>query len=130
MHYTKYNMTKHENRHHAKQLHLFDALLSAVPGVERKGASTPYTSVNGNVFAMLDDNGLGLRLPSKVRDLFLIQHKTKLFETHGTVLKDYVLVPERLLENTDELKPFFLLGYDHASSLKPKEARKKAEIKN
>lgn len=122
-------MTKQES-HHDKQLHLFDALLSSVPGVERKGASTPYTSVNGNVFAMLDDNGLGLRLPSQVRDLFLIQHKTKLFETHGTVLKDYVLVPERLLENTDELKPFFLLGYDHARTLKPKEGKKSAEVKN
>ena len=41
----------------------FDLMISAVPGVVRKGATMPYVSVNGNVYAMISKaDVLGLRL--------------------------------------------------------------------
>ncbi|MEO8229338.1 MAG: hypothetical protein ABI628_06195 [Chloroflexota bacterium] len=37
----------------AERLQLYDRLIAAVPGVVRKGASMPYTSVNGHMFSYL-----------------------------------------------------------------------------
>ena len=69
----------------------------------------PYTSFNGNMFSFLDKHGsCGIRLPEKEREDFLKKYKTKLFETHGTVLKEYVTVPDDLLQKTKELKKCLL----------------------
>jgi hypothetical protein len=35
-------------------------------------------------------------------------------------MKEYVEVPESLLEETDELKGYFDMSYDYVASLKPK----------
>jgi len=43
-----------------------------------------------------------------------------LFETYGVVKKDYVTVPEKLLENTKELKKYLEISYEYTKTLKPK----------
>ena len=64
------------------------------PKVERKGAANPYTSLNGHMFTFMNPEGkLALRLPDEDREKFLKEHHRKLFEAHGTVLKEYVTVP-------------------------------------
>ena len=50
---------------------------------------------------------LALRLPEEERDSFLKKYETKLCELYGVVQKEYVMVPESLLRNTNELKPYF-----------------------
>ena len=95
------------------------------PSLERKGATTPYTSVNGHMFSFLTKTGtLALRLPSEEREAFLKKFKTKLCEQHGTVLKEYVEVPEALLKKTRKLKKYFDLSYAYVSSLKPKPTKR------
>src|SRR5262245_36352832 len=107
-------------------LELYDALVATNPSVERKGATMPYTSLNGNMFSFLTKTGtLALRLPAQERDAFLKKYKTKLCEQHGTVLEEYVEVPDVLLKKTQELKKYFDLGYAYAASLKPKPTKKK-----
>ena len=121
-------MAKAKSEVPADKLALYEKLVATVPGVERKGATVPYTSVNGNMFSYMSKTGqLELRLPSETRESFLKQYKTKLTEAYGVVQKEYVEVPDALLKKTAELKPFFEMSYAYVRSLKPKATtRKKA----
>jgi hypothetical protein len=69
---------------------------------------------------------MALRLPDADRDAFLKRHKTKLFEAYGTVMPEFVAVPDALLGNTKELGKYLAISYAHARSLKPKPTRKPA----
>lgn len=107
-------------------LHHYDNLIATDPKVERKGATMPYTSVNGHMFSFLSQTGrLALRLPEPERDAFLKKYKTTLCQRHGTVLKEYVEVPDALLPKTQELKKFFASSYAYVASLKPKPTQRK-----
>lgn len=68
---------------------------------------------------------MAIRLPDDERERFLKKYKSTLFEAYGTVMKEYVAVPERLLEKTQELKQYLDLSYEHAKTLKPKPTTKK-----
>jgi TfoX/Sxy family transcriptional regulator of competence genes len=105
----------------SNKLSLFDALIATVPGIERKGATVPYTSHNGNMFSYLSKQGtLSLRLPDGPREAFLKKYKTRLCSQYGVVQKEYVEVPDALLRKTSELKQYFAVSYQHVKSLKPK----------
>ena len=114
----------------AEKLDLYEKLVATNPLVERKGATMPYTSLNGHMFSFLTKTGtLALRLPTKERDAFLKKYKTKLCEQHGSVLEEYVEVPDTLLKRTKELKKFFDLSYAYVGSLQPKETKRKKAAK-
>lgn len=105
----------------ADKLALYDKLLESFPEIERKGATMPYTSHNGNMFSFLNPDGeLALRLPEEDRIAFLKKYKTKLFEAHGTTLKEYVHVPPALFAKTKDLKKYMGLSYNYAKTLKSK----------
>ncbi len=109
-------------------LELYERLVSTNPNVERKGATMPYTSMNGHMFSLFTKEGwLALRLPTEEREAFLKKYKTKLCEQYGTVMPEYVQVPDALLKKTTELQKFFDLSYAYVSSLKPKPTRKAAK---
>lgn len=100
---------------------LYDRLLATHPEIERKGKNLLYTSVNGHMFTMFSTGAeLGLRLSAEARDEFLETYETGLLETYGTVMKEYVRVPDELLADTDTLAPWLLRSYDYVLSLKPK----------
>jgi hypothetical protein len=104
---------------HAVQL--YEALIATQPDIERKGRSSPYTSVNGNMFTILAADGtLGMRLAAADRDAFIATYGTGLYQAHGTVMKEYVAVPADLLTRTSELAPYLASSYKYAKSLKPK----------
>ena len=112
----------------AEKLELYEKLVASNPSVERKGATMPYTSLNGHMFSFLTNTGkLALRLPTKERDAFLKKYKTKLCEQHGSVLEEYIEVPDTLLKRTQELKKFFDLSYAYVGSLKPKPTKRKKQ---
>ena len=109
---------------------LYEKVVATIPGVERKGASVPYTSLNGHMFSYLSKEGqMALRLPTDERELFLKKYKTKLCEAYGVVQPEYVVVPDSLLSKTSELKHFFYIGYKYVGSLKAKPTRKKTSNK-
>ena len=108
----------------AKKL-LYDKLIATNPKIERKGDANPYTSLNGNMFTLLHQSKLAIRLPEDEREKFLKKYKTTLFEAYGTVMKEYVAVPDNLLEKAQELKKYLDLSYDYAKTLKPKPTAKK-----
>ena len=108
------------------RLTLYERLVATNPGVERKGASVPYTSRNGHMFSYLSKEGkLALRLPPVDRERFLKKYKAKLCDTYGKVQPEYVEVPDALLSQTQELKEYFDASYAYVGSLKPKPSAKK-----
>ena len=105
----------------ADKLALYEKLVATNPHLERKGATVPYTSVNGHMFSFLTKTGtLALRLPADERAAFLEKYKTRLCEQYGAVMAEYVEVPDALLRRTRDLKKFFDISYDYVGSLKPK----------
>jgi hypothetical protein len=109
-------------------LALYEKLIATNPKIERKGANNPYTSLNGNMFTYMDPNSglVAIRLPEGEREEFLKKYKTKLFEAYGAVMKEYVTVPDALLEKTKELQKYLALSYEYAKTLKPKPTKKKS----
>jgi len=108
------------------KLALYEKLVATNPKVERKGATVPYTSLNGHMFSYLSKEGkLALRLPAGEREAFLKKYKAKLCQAYGVVQPEYVEVPDSLFSSTRELKKYFDCSYDYVSSLKPKPTTKK-----
>jgi TfoX/Sxy family transcriptional regulator of competence genes len=105
----------------------YEELVASLPGVERKGADNPYTSLNGNMFTLLHQSSrLAIRLPEDAREEFLKKHKTTLFTAYGAVMKEYVAVPDELISNTREMKKYLQLSYEYAKTLKSKPTNPKA----
>jgi hypothetical protein len=110
----------------AEKLALYEKVLQTNPRIERKGDANPYTSLNGNMFTLLHSSGtLAFRLPDGEREKFLKKYKTTLFEAYGSVMKEYVVVPDSLLKKTAELAKYLAISYDYAKTLKPKPTKKK-----
>jgi len=108
------------------KLKLYQALVETNPNVELKGATHPYTSLNGNMFSYLHPSGsVALRLGEKEREQFLKKYQTTLFKAYGVVQKEYVTVPDSLLKKTKELAPYFELSFQYVQTLKPKPSKKK-----
>ncbi|HSY47525.1 MAG TPA: TfoX/Sxy family protein [Thermoanaerobaculia bacterium] len=111
---------------YAAKLVLYEKLVATNPDVERKGDTMPYTSVNGHMFSLLTKEGtLILRLAPDDQSAFLERYESKVPVQYGTVMKEYVEVPDSLLSKTRELKKYFDRSYAYVSSLKPKPTTKK-----
>jgi len=105
----------------AERLAAYERVVATLPGVERKGATVPYTSVNGHMFSYLSATGtLALRLAPADREAFIERFRTGLHEAHGVVQKEYVTVPDELLADTATLAPYLAASYAYVSALKPK----------
>ena len=119
-------MSESQNEEYATNLLFYEKLVATNPSVKRKGKTMPYTSQNGHMFSLLAKDGkLGLRLPKEERELFLSTYETELSVQYGSVMKEYVVVPDELLRNTSELAKYFDISYKYVNSLKPKPTKKK-----
>jgi len=99
----------------------YAALIATRPGIERRGATMPYTSMNGHMFSFLTPDGtLALRLSNADRDQFRAQHPEAHVVQHGRVMKEYVAVPDELFAHTDALAPLFARSCDYIAALRPK----------
>ena len=121
-------MSRSSNEVPQDKLDLYRKLIETHPDIELKGGKKlPYTSINGNMYSQLTKAGkVGLRLGKEEREAFLQKYNTKLLESYGAVLKEYVEVPDELLENTEELKAYLAMSYAYAQTLKPKPTKKKS----
>ncbi len=79
----------------AEKVALYEKAVATLPGVERKGADNPFTSLNGNMFSLLSavTESMAVRLPKEEREAFLKKYQSKLFEVYGAVMKEYVPCP-------------------------------------
>ena len=116
---------KKELGSYENKLAIYEKVVATNPSIERKGDTMPYTSLNGNMFSLLGKDGsLGFRLSKEDRKEFLDKYKSGLMEQYGAVMKEYVLIPDKLLNSPKELKKYFERSYAYAKTLKPKPASK------
>lgn len=119
-------MSKTPNQVPQDKLELYRKLIDTHPEIDLKGgAKLPYTSLNGHMYTMLSKAGkVGLRMGKEERAAFIEKHDTKLFENYGAVLKEYVEIPDDLLENIKALQPYLAVSYAYVQTLKPKPTKK------
>ncbi len=112
---------KKESKIPAETLALYDKLVATNPNVERKGDTVPYTSLNGHMFSYINTDGsVVLRLSKEDQEAFVEKYKTGPVMSYGVIKKDWVNVPDSLLQNTKELKKYFDKSYKYTGTLKPK----------
>ncbi len=104
---------------------LYTKLVESHGKAELKGATIPYTSLNGNMYSYVSKDGfVALRLGPAEREEFIKKYKTTLALSYGIIQKEYVTVPDSLLQKTAELKPWFEASYKYASGLKAKATKR------
>ena len=87
-------------------------------------------SLNGNMFSLLAKDGvLGFRLSKEDRERFINKYKSGPMIQYGVVLKEYVVVPDQLLNSIKELQKYFELSFAYAKTLKPKPTSKTKVVK-
>ncbi len=107
-------------------LELYNKLIESHPDIERKGKTMPYTSINGHMFSILSKEGvMGLRLSKNDREDFRVKFNSELMVQYGSIMKEYVVIPAKLLVDTKTLLKYLQKSFDYVSSLKPKPTKKK-----
>ena len=110
----------------SEKLELYERLVDSNPKIERKGKTTPYTSINGHMFSFLSKEGaMGLRLSDQDRKEFIEKFAGNLMEQHGRIMKEYVEIPNVLLQNTEQLAEYMQKSLDYVFTLKPKPSKTK-----
>ncbi len=104
-----------------ERLELYEKLIALNPNFKRKGKTMPYTSVNGHMFSQLNKAGeIGIRLSKESQEKFLEEHQTTVFKSYGAVLKGYVLIPDKMLDDLELLSSYLNESYNYVKSLDPK----------
>lgn len=104
-----------------EKLALYDKVVTMCPRFERKGKTVPYTSANGHMFSLLNKEGeLGFRYSKQVQGKYIQDFGTTLLRSHGAVMQGYVLIPEYMFEDLDQLAEYLNESYDYVMTLKPK----------
>ena len=108
-----------------EKIRLYNHLASTLPGAVLKGDTIPYTSHKGHMYSFLNKQDVfALKLPPAEISKFVEKYNTRLAENYGIVQKEFAEVPDGLLQNTGELKPYFEMSYAYVDSLKPKPTAK------
>ena len=114
-------MAKAKYQGPADRLALYEGLVASVEGVERKGATNPYTSRNGYMTSFIDKEGeVSIRLDEADRERFIEQYESRISMQYGKQMKDFVAVPDSLLERQDEIRPWFVRSWQWVGTLEPK----------
>ena len=110
------------------KLRLYERLVASVDGAELKSNfGSAYTAVNGNMYSMISKYGVvGIRLPAAEHAAFLAEYDTTVFRADPSwpPSKQYVAVPDHLLEDTAQLRPYLERSFRFAQTLRPKAAKK------
>ena len=110
------------------KLALYERLLASVPGAEGKANfGAGYTAIDGNMYTMISKHGVvGIRLPEPERSAFLERHHTELFrgDPAWPPAKEFVAVPDALLEDTAALRPTLERSLAYVRTLKPKPSKR------
>jgi len=105
----------------------FDEVMPGPPATKRKMFGFPAGFVNGNMFMGLFEDSMILRLPAESRDELTRLHAGKPFAPMaGRVMKEYVVLPESILRDRQQLSSWVRKALVYGESLVPKAAKAKA----
>ncbi len=103
------------------KLKVYDALVAKCSRFERKGKTMPYTSANGYMFSLYNKAGqIGIRFSKEVQEKYLKELNTTLYKSYGAVMRGYILIPEDMLKDLDNVAKYLDESYDYVMTLDPK----------
>ena len=104
-----------------EKLKIYDELVAKCPRFERKGKTMPYTSVNGHMFSQLNKAGeIGIRFSKEVQEKYIEEFDSTIFKSYNSIMHGYVLIPENMLDDLDNVARYLDESYDYVMSLEPK----------
>lgn len=100
----------------------FENALKALPEAEtRKMFGYPCSFINGQMFAGLHQENMVLRLSEEDRlELFKSDDARPFEPMTGRVMREYVIVPQSILNSQTELQMWLQKAFTYAKSLPPK----------
>ena len=102
-------------------LKIYDGLADSCPRFDRKGKTMPYTSANGYMFSLVNkENQLGIRFSKEVQKKYMEKFETTIFKSYNAVMKGYILIPEKLLADSEHMVQLLNESYDYVMSLESK----------
>ena len=84
----------------------------------------PAAFVNGNMFMSLFGKALILRLPEDARAELIAAGGAMFEPMKGRPMREYVAVPDAMLDDARRLKPWVQRSFDFAQSMPPKAKKK------
>ena len=100
---------------------LYDELVAKCPRFERMGKTMLYTSANGYMFSMLNKDGeIGIRFSKEGQKKYIEKFNSTIFKSYNSVMQGYVLIPDEMLEDLDNVARYLNESYDFVMSLEPK----------
>ncbi len=104
-----------------EKLKIYDDLIAKCSRFERKGKSMVYTSANGHMFSTLNKAGeIGIRFSKEVQSKYLNEFDTTLFKSYNSVMQGYILIPEKMLTDLDNITKYLDESYDYVMTLETK----------
>lgn len=104
-----------------EKLNVYDELIAKSSRFKRKGKTMPYTSANGYMFTLFNkEDQIGIRLSKESQARFKEKYNSGPYFSHGAKMKDYVIVPDEMLNDLDHLSKYLEESYDFVCSLPPK----------
>ena len=103
------------------KLKVYDELVAKCSRFPRKGKTVPYTSANGYMFSLLNKAGeVGIRFSKEVQKRYIEEFDSTIYKSHNAVMQGYVLIPEKMLEDLDNVAKYLEESYDYVMTLKTK----------
>jgi TfoX/Sxy family transcriptional regulator of competence genes len=107
---------------------IFNEVMPGPPATKRKMFGFPAGFINGNLFMGLFEDSMILRLPEELRQEMIQQHGAKPFAPMaGRVMKEYVVVPERVVHDREDLSSWAGKALAYGGSLQPKSTKTKSK---
>lgn len=104
-----------------EKLKRYDQLIAKCDRFERKGKTMPYTSANGHMFSLLNKAGeIGIRFSKEVQQKYIEAFNTTIFKSYNSVMHGYVLIPESMLEDLDDVAKYLNESYEYVMGLESK----------
>ena len=73
------------------------------------------------MFSLLNKAGeIGIRFSKKVQDNYIEKFDSTIFKSHNSIMHGYVLIPENMLKDLDNVAKYLDESYDYVMSLEPK----------
>jgi hypothetical protein len=104
-----------------ERLKIYDNLVAKCSRFERKGKTVPYTSANGYMFSLLNKAGeIGIRFSKEVQKKYIEEFNSSIYKSYNAVMRGYVLIPDEMLKDLDNVANYLNESYDYVMSLDPK----------
>ena len=101
----------------------YEALLATIPAIERKGATMPYTSVNGNMFSGLFGSAVGVKVSDADRAELEQVDGTGPYGPAERPMSGWTTLPDAWRRHPDQVTEWMGRADAHVSTLPPKKPK-------